>query len=320
MRSLPLLPFVSDLCHLCDLCDLWRLVRRASLPGLPGFPGLASLAPVLVVMVMLAMPGAVNAAPKADLWPDWQVYDPQSTIMVDHSEWQGVLDRFVDQPEAGVTTFDYRRALSERANGIYAVAHYIDQMVDISVSRLNRAEQMAYWINLYNALTVKVVLDHYPVASIRDIDISPGLFASGPWGKKLVRIEGRTLSLDDIEHRILRPIWQDARIHYAVNCASVGCPALARDAYDAKRIESQLDQAARGFINHARAIHSDGDGGFVISSLYDWYRDDFGAGDAQFVAHLLTFAGPELTAQLDHIGGFDVSDDEYDWALNAPQS
>ncbi|MDG4721564.1 MULTISPECIES: DUF547 domain-containing protein [Thalassospira] len=285
-------------------------------------------APVLAVFAVFSVlafaPNDAYAAPKADLWPDWQAYDPDSTIRIDHAKWQAVLDRFVAEPEPGVTTFDYQAALDDRANGIDLVAGYVADMVLVQVSALNRAQQMAYWINLYNALTVKVVLDHYPVVSIRDIDISPGLFSlglfsSGPWGKKLITVEGRTLSLDDIEHRILRPIWDDARIHYAVNCASVGCPALAKQAYDARQLEDQLDRAATGFINHPRAIHSDGDGGFVISSLYNWYREDFGARDAQFVAHLFTYAGAELTALLDGIGRFDVSDDVYDWALNAPK-
>ncbi len=96
-----------------------------------------------------------------------------------------------------------------------------------SADRLRRAEQFPFWINLYNALTVKVVLDHYPVEIIRDIDISPGLFADGPWGKKLVTVEGEALSLDDIEHRILRPIWKDPRLHYVLNCAALGVPIFS---------------------------------------------------------------------------------------------
>ncbi|RCK41555.1 DUF547 domain-containing protein [Thalassospira profundimaris] len=279
------------------------------------------LSVLMLVLISAFAPVGAYAAPKADLWPDWQAHDPDSMQKIDHSGWQAVLDRFVAQPEPGVTTFDYKAALDDRANGIEAVAGYVGKMVTVPVSDLNRNQQLAYWINLYNALTVKVVLDHYPVASIRDIDISPGLFSlglfsSGPWDKKLITVEGRTLSLNDIEHRILRPIWIDPRIHYAVNCASVGCPALAPEAYDADLLDDQLDQAARDFINHPRAIHSDGDGGFVISSLYDWYREDFGERDAQLVAHLLTYAGPELTRQLDSIGRFDVSDDVYDWSLN----
>src|SRR5260370_17798050 len=107
-----------------------------------------------------------------------------------------------------------------------AVKKYIEQMDGIRVGAFRRAEQLAYWVNLYNSLTVDLVLDRYPVSSIRDIAISPGLFSSGPWDKALIRVEGEPMTLNDIEHRILRPIWQDARLHYVLNCASLGCPSL----------------------------------------------------------------------------------------------
>ena len=139
------------------------------------------------------------------------------------------LGRFLAQHlrtgEDGIARIGYGAVSDEDRKSLDA---YIAALAGHPGSRraLNRAEQQAYWINLYNALTVQVILDHYPVESIRDIDISPGLFADGPWGKKLVTIEGEAVSLDDIEHRILRPIWKDPRIHYAVNCASIGCPNL----------------------------------------------------------------------------------------------
>ena len=272
---------------------------------------------LLLCFVFLAFfPAISHAAPDADLWPDWQAHDAQSTDVIDHSAWQAVLDRYLTVVEPGVTSFDYAAAKAEQSSGEGAVNAYIVAMVDLPISQFNRDQQLAYWINLYNAQTVKVVLDHYPVTSIRDIDISPGLFSSGPWGKKLITVEGRTLSLDDIEHRILRPIWNDPRIHYAVNCASVGCPALAVDAFQADRIDDQLDQAATDFINHPRAIRPDGEGGFVLSSLYDWYRDDFGKRDADFISHLLRFAGPELAGILGNGDEFDIAGYEYDWALN----
>ncbi|NIY77069.1 DUF547 domain-containing protein [Thalassospira sp. HF15] len=268
---------------------------------------------LLVVLYVLILPGLADAAPKADLWPDWQAHDPKSTQVIDHGAWQDILDRYVTVLSPGETVFDYEAA---RREAHAQVAGYVDAMSMLAVSNLNRDQQFAYWVNLYNALTVKVVLDHYPVESIRDIDISPGLFSSGPWGKKLITVEGRALSLDDIEHRILRPIWKDPRIHYAVNCASIGCPALAPEAYEADKLEGQLDQAARGFINHPRAVAQAEDGAFVLSSLYDWYRDDFGKSDADFIDHLAQFAGPRLSATLSDVDAFEVDEYHYDWALN----
>jgi Protein of unknown function, DUF547 len=96
----------------------------------------------------------------------------------------------------------------------------------VAISAYHQQEQQAFWINLYNARTVSAVLAHYPVASLRDIRLS-GLFSTGPWHAKLVTIEGEKVSLDDIEHRIVRPLWKDNRLHDALNCASLGCPNLA---------------------------------------------------------------------------------------------
>jgi hypothetical protein len=150
----------------------------------------------------------------------------------------------------GSVTPDDRKALGD----------YLRALEGTEVSGLGREEQKAYWINLYNALTVMVVLDRYPVGSIRDIDISPGLFRRGPWGAKLLTIQGRKVSLDDIEHRILRPLWKDSRIHYAVNCASLGCPNLQPEAYTRANTESLLEKGAREFVNHPRGVRLEGTG------------------------------------------------------------
>ncbi|MFH1803983.1 MAG: DUF547 domain-containing protein [Pseudomonadota bacterium] len=270
---------------------------------------------LILLPVLIGFSAIVQAAPKADLWPDWQAHDATNDTVINHDRWQAVLDRHVVPQEDGATAFDYVAAKRQSRNEIAA---YIDDMAAIAIGAYNRDEQMAYWINLYNAVTVLVVLDSYPVASIRDINISPGLFASGPWGKKLVTVEGRSLSLDDIEHRILRPIWRDARIHYAVNCASVGCPALAQKVFTGDDLDRQLDAAAVGFINHPRAVRLDEGGtALILSRLYDWYRDDFGRSDRDLIAHLRTFARPELHAILAQFeDGLKVNNYQYDWALN----
>jgi hypothetical protein len=195
-----------------------------------------------------------------------------------------------------------------------ALEAYLATLSTTPVSRLSRPEQMAFWINLYNALTVKVVLDHWPVRSIRDIDISPGLFADGPWGAQLITVEGEPLALDDIEHRILRPIWRDPRIHYAVNCASMGCPDLALEPYRADRLDAQLDRAGFEFVNHPRAVRIDRAKLFV-SSIYHWFKEDFGGNDRAVVAHLCAYAAPALALELQKYDRIDGH--AYDWAINA---
>lgn len=190
---------------------------------------------------------------------------------------------------------------------------YIETLAKTSVSKLSKNEQLPYWINLYNALTVQVILDHYPVKSIRDIDISPGFFTDGPWDKKLLRIEGVAISLNDIEHLILRPIWKDPRLHYAVNCASIGCPNLQTDAYTKENTLTLLEKAALEYINHPRGARVDGNK-LIVSSIYKWFSEDFGKKDSLIIEHLKRYANPDLLAKLKRLNR--INDDSYDWSLN----
>ncbi len=130
----------------------------------------------------------------------------------------------------------------------------------------------------------------------------------------LIEVEGEAVSLNDIEHRILRPIWRDPRVHYALNCASIGCPDLRAAAFTAENAEALLDTAARAYVNHPRGARVENDR-LTVSSIYAWFREDFGGTEAGVIAHLKRYAGPELAKALEtatDIGGY-----EYDWALNA---
>ncbi len=261
--------------------------------------------------VFVLLSAAVSLAqPKPELWPRWSVHDQTSETAPDHSAWDRWLGEHVVVGRDGVNRIDYGKV---SASGRAALAAYMAMLTGTRVSGLNRPQQMAFWINLYNALTVKLVLDNYPVASILRILISPGLFSLGPWKKKLLRIEGEMLSLDDIEHRILRPIWRDARIHYAVNCASIGCPNLARRAFRGAHMEAMLDAAAQAHVNNWRGAEII-DGGLHVSKLYKWYVEDFGGSEASVLAHLRRYAGPELKRRLE--GVTEIEGYRYDWDLN----
>jgi hypothetical protein len=264
--------------------------------------------------VLLAwLGGAIvaGAAPRSDLWSRWAAHDPAAAARIDHGPWDRFLKRYViaDDP-SGVNLVRYG-SVAAKDRGL--LESYLEGLQEVPISRMSRPEQRAYWINLYNALTVKVVLDHRPVRSIRDIDISPGLFSRGPWGAKLLRIEGEDLSLDDIEHRILRPIWNDNRVHYAVNCASMGCPNLQPEAFTAQNTEGLLEKGARQYVNHPRVARFEGRD-LVLSSIYDWFRADFGGTEAGVMGHLLRYAQDPLARRLkEHRGPIRY---EYDWSLN----
>lgn len=263
-----------------------------------------------IIMFWMACVGAATAAPRAELWERWIPDGSAAEEMVDHAPWDRFLKRHVHAAHDGINRVNYGAITeTDRAD----LAGYIAGLAVRKPTSLSRSEAKAYWINLYNGLTVQTVLQHYPVKTIRDIDISPGLFSNGPWGAELVTVEGVALSLDDIEHRILRPIWKDPLIHYAVNCAAVGCPQLRAEAFVAALLDSQLRDAARAFVNHRRATRLE-DGMLSVSSIYEWFMSDFGENDSDVIAHLRQFAEPELNRILGQHKRID--DDFYDWALN----
>lgn len=268
------------------------------------------------------------------LWPaqaaasEWKAFwserNEANQEQIDHGAWQSILDGYLRVgsseaadalplgPASGVNRFDYA-ALKANAADRERLTGYLASLQALDPRRLSAAEQMAYWINFYNALTVRVVVDDYPVDSIREIH--EGWLDTGPWDDVQAQVAGRDLTLNDIEHRILRPIWRDARIHYAVNCASLGCPNLAPKAYASATLEEQLEQGATEYVNHPRGA-AFVDGELVVSSIYDWYEEDFGDGEAAVVKHLLKYADDALAVRLrSYDEGLDY---EYDWSLNDP--
>ncbi len=247
-------------------------------------------------------------APKVETWAQWEASDPDSKIRVKHLAWARFLAKYVELPPDGINRVAYHKVSKADREKLES---YLVALGDVSVSALRRDEQLAYWINFYNALTVKVILDHYPVASIRDIDISPGLFADGPWDAKQARVAGLELSLNDIEHRILRPIWKDPRVHYAINCASIGCPNLQTFVFEGDKIEEMLEETAFEYINHPRGVRVE-DGALIVSSIFVWFEEDFG-GASGVLRHLKKYADPALKEALT---GATIGDDEYDWSLN----
>lgn len=263
------------------------------------FSLLAAIGMLAAMMVLLSGTAHASALSKH--------FAPKGNGSVDHSAFNSLLSRYVVTLSDGSTRVNYRAMRAARPQ----LQAYLAQMQRISVQSLSRNAAKAYWINLYNAKTLDVILDHYPIPSIRDIKLG-GLFASGPWKKELVTVGGKALSLDDIEHEIARATWNDPRLHYGFNCASVGCPDLRREAYSGPRIDQQLDQAARAFINHPRGL-SVGTKGVTASSLYKWYKSDFGSA-SQLQAHWLRYAAPSLQTRLQK--NSKITGYQYDWSLN----
>lgn len=261
---------------------------------------------LLPALSMLLTVGLFGAAPLA------AATEPKSKQSgVSHTAWNTMLRTYVKPARDGINRVDY---VSWKARGPASLKSYIASLEKADPASLSREGQMAFWINLYNAKTVEIVLERYPVASIKEIDLkdAAGQPADGPWKAKVTTVAGKRLSLDEIENEILRPVYKDARVHYALNCLSLGCPNLLPEAYTARRLEQQLEGAARVFVNHPRGISFTG-GKVQASSIYDWFAVDYGGFDG-VVAHMRKYARPALGKQLAGLKKIDAYD--YDWTLN----
>lgn len=231
------------------------------------------------------------------------------TGVFDHAAFDALLSGRARNSRDGVVRVDYAGWQGSRADRA-ALDAYIAALEGVRPHSLSRPEQFAFWANLYNAATIRIVLEAYPVSTIRNI--RSGL-VPGPWRRRVVTVEGVALTLDDIEHAILRQGWAEPRVHYAVNCASYSCPNLPLRAWRGAGLGPALDAAARAYVNSPRAVRFDGEV-LVVSSIYRWYAGDFGGSDARVIAHLARYADEPLKGRLRTITR--IGRHSYDWALN----
>ena len=211
---------------------------------------------------------------------------------------------------------DYGTLVARRAD-LDAVAAAFDAPEATDVARWSRSEQMAFWINAYNVFTLRAIVDHYPIRgrwftidprnSIRQID--------GVWTTLTWRAAGRTVTLDRIEHEILRPTFRDPRVHFAINCASVGCPPLGAEPYVAARLDAQLDDAARQYLASRQGLQI-ADNRLRVSSIFKWYGADFGTPSDRAVLAFIAHFGPPAAAALAASGRAQLAILDYDWSLN----
>lgn len=254
------------------------------------------------------------AAFAKNLWPMWEVTNPLSQNLISHNEWQTFLSKRVITNSEGINLVDYPNLTAE---DLALLNQYITRLAEIDIGEYNRQEQLAYWLNLYNALTVKTIARYYPVDSIQQINISPGLFSIGPWGANIVTIKGMSMSLEDIHNRIIRPIWNDPRTHYAINNGSIGAANLSKNAFQGKSINEQLNHAAFDYINSLRGVQVI-EGKLIISKIYDWFSEDFGGTEQDVIKHLAQYANSSLRKCLSRID--EINTYNYNWHLNAALS
>lgn len=245
---------------------------------------------ILLIMIMLLDSCAIKEYSRSTSYP------------VTHEMFTGVLLKSVD--EQGWV--DYAALQGEDA----ALNAYLDQLSHAhpNAKNWNDNESKAYWINAYNAFTLRLILDHYPTESIKDI--KSGIpFINSVWDIGFIKIEGKSYSLNDIEHRILRPNFKDPRIHFAINCASVSCPVLRREAYEATSLEFQLNEQARLFINDPSRNQIEA-GNVKISRIFKWFEGDF-TRDSDLLTFINQYSHLKIPkeATLEYL--------PYDWRLNS---
>ncbi|MDF1608276.1 DUF547 domain-containing protein [Hoeflea sp. YIM 152468] len=236
-------------------------------------------------------------------------FRPKGNAKVDHAAYNTLLKAHVKPDAERYNRVDYRGVKSN----LPALRSYISALQAVDPTSLSRNEAHAYWINLYNAKTLEVVAEAFPVTSIKKINLGGSfLFGAGPWTAKLVTINGTELSLDEIEHEIVRALLRDPMSHYGLNCASYSCPNLATSAFTGANVDALLRQNAIDYINHPRGV-SVVKGRITASRIYSWYAGDFG-GKGKLKHHWSLFANPHKAAD---IAAASISGYDYDWSINA---
>ena len=236
---------------------------------------------------------------------------------LDNAQWDGLLQRHVRVLDGGnATQVDYPGMLAERA----LLREYLASIAAVEpklFASWSQAEQLALLINAYNAWTVELVLSDPQIDSIKDL----GSLFQSPWKRQFINLLGKTRSLDELEHQLIRGEhgYQEARVHFALNCASIGCPALRAEAYEGARLEQQLSDAQQHFLADRSRNRLSGDS-LQVSSIFKWYRADFeqkGQGLAAYLAaqaNALDLTQSQRQQLLD--GQIEIEFLDYDWRLN----
>jgi hypothetical protein len=232
----------------------------------------------------------------------------------DYKAWRELLSKYYD-PAKGMNY----KALKERDK--QTLDDLRRRMAAVDVPTLTRQDQLAYWINLYNISVVGVVVDNYPVESIRDLSTDP-IVRLNIFKKPLVDTKRGKISLNDIENEKIRDGFKDPRIHFAINCAAKSCPPIRTEPYVGSRINDQLDDQTRKFLNGPMGVRVERRSGGVVvhtTKVMDWFKEDFrqwGGGRGQ-VDFIIRYAASDKRKPIEEAGSqVDLKFYDYDWTLN----
>ncbi|MEM6286529.1 MAG: DUF547 domain-containing protein [Bacteroidota bacterium] len=265
----------------------------------------------LTLVVVLALAGALTGCrDDVSVRPIEAAGPVERPASVDHAPFTAVLQQHVDA--AGHV--DYA-ALAADPAGLDA---YLGRLAASDPSGLPEDDRLAFYLNAYNAFTLRLVADNYPIESVLDVVGGPFIpSVNSPFSVSFAVIGGEEVSLDDIEHGIIREEYDEPRIHFALVCAAISCPPLRREAYVGDRLDAQLDDQARTFLANADKNRVDVEAGTAsFSKIFDWFKDDFGGSDDDLQRFMARYYDGEARRQLE-AAALDVSYGPYDWSLNA---
>ena len=262
-----------------------------------------TLALVLGGLLAIGFANTAYSAPRSKLIEFWDDREESSSLKMDYSVWNELLANHVVLAESpDINRFDYGAITDvDRAR----LASFISYMESMEPRQMNSLEQKAYWLNLFNACLIKYLIEAEPKRSVREL-------GGRLWRRDMAYISMQDVSLDNIEHGILRPIFNDPRVHFSLVAGTIGSGELSPIAFTADNVEQLLEENTHKFINHPRGVKIEGNK-IIVSQIFRWYRADFGGNTQGVREFILRYLDEEKKAAFENIKSLDY---EYSWRLN----
>jgi hypothetical protein len=265
----------------------------------------ACLFAVVLVSPLASMTPLASTTPLTSMTP--LSAPPGQTARVDNHMFDALLQRHVVN---GFVDYDAFARAPE-------FAQYLAALDAVKPDQLDEDERLAFWINVYNAYTIQLIVTHHETESIRNINKTLGVLQlKGPWSEPIVHAAGRALTLDDVHHGILRKLFSEPRVHFALACGAIGCPALRNEAYTGERLLDQFNDQARRFLRESPTKnHIEGRAAF-LSPVLTAYRNDFGPAREDLGRAIAPYFEGDTKALFEK-GRFFVQETSFDWTLNS---
>ena len=263
---------------------------------------------IIIVLTLILSIGAgsiVHAAPRSKSIEFWNDHTDGSPLKMDYSKWNSLLEKYLILGETPTTNrFNYS-AVSTADRQL--LDEFLDSMQEMDPRQLSGLEQKAYWLNLYNSALVKQIIESEPKDSVREL-------GNRMWRRNRLYIAMQKISLDDIEHGVLRPLFGDPRVHFSLVAGTIGSAELLPVAFTAENVEELLEENTRNFLNHERGVRIE-NGEVTLSTIFRWYKEDFEGNLNGIKNFIMPYLGEDKKQILRDAKSVDY---DYDWTVNQP--